>query len=897
MSRCPSCDAELSAGGKFCPECGRKAGGGALDETVLSAPPAGQPETVVSRGSISASGSGGRGSSRGRFEPGQILDRRYRIVALLGRGGMGEVYRADDLKLDQPVALKFLPDDLATHPDRLARFHGEVRIARQVSHRNVCRVYDIGEVDGLHYLSMEYINGEDLSQLLKRIGRLPSDKGIEIARQLCAGLSAAHDQGILHRDLKPANVMIDGEGQVRITDFGLAVLAGEAGDGTFAGTPAYMAPELLRGEDAGVRSEIYALGLVLYEIFTGRPAQSGGSVAEISRHQSENRISSMSTIISDVDPVAERVVFRCLELDPEDRPRSVLQVAAALPGGDPLAAALAAGETPSPEMVAAAGQQGAVSSLFGWLCFFGILVAMIAGAELTHRQQLIEMASLPKPKAVLADRAQQIFADLGYADPPVDRAQGFSTIGAYLDYIEQNDKSPERWDRLRTGRHPSVVYWYRESPVQLRSLETTGRVRDDDPPQLTSGMRGLQLDPEGRLIRLDAVPSQVAAPRAGAPDPDWRPLFAAADLDPSRFTPTDSLWNPPVHCDSVAAWLGSYAENPDDTLRVEAGALGGKAVYFRIHAPWSRPDRMASGAGSNVAGQVLNVTLVLMAIFGAALIVRRNLKRGLGDRRGAARLALFVLALGTADWILGADHVSIPQAELDMFVTGIGGALFLAAWLWLLYLGLEPAVRKRWPRLLTAWSRLLAGRIGDPLVGRDVLIGILAGMLTILVVRLSQFVPVWLGMRPPPISSIATSNIGDPALILSRIFAFAEQAMLNALFFLFFPLLLFIIVRRMWIAIGLLFVVLVAMFTLSAPEPIPAAISGLILSGGWLYVAIRVGLLASTVSFFSFFLLINMPASFDTSAWYFGSLLPPTIVVLALAIFSLRSALGGHGRA
>ena len=165
-----------------------------------------------------------------RFVPGTILAERYRIVGLLGKGGMGEVYRADDLKLGQPVALKFLPDHLLSDGAALARFHREVRVARQVSHKNVCRVYDIGEVDGRHFLSMEFIKGEELSSLLRRIGRLPEDKAIQIARQICAGLAAAHDVGVLHRDLKPANVMIDENGNARITDFGLAGLTEEFAD-------------------------------------------------------------------------------------------------------------------------------------------------------------------------------------------------------------------------------------------------------------------------------------------------------------------------------------------------------------------------------------------------------------------------------------------------------------------------------------------------------------------------------------------------------------------------------------------------------------------------------------------------------------------------------------------
>ncbi len=157
---------------------------------------------------------------------------------------MGEVYRAEDLKLGNVVALKFLPASLQNDATALAAFHAEVRNARQVSHPNVCRVYDIGEVDGKHFLTMEYIDGEDLASLLRRIGRLPADKALETAHQICAGLAAAHDYGLLHRDLKPANIMLDGRGRVRITDFGLALSNDDAtGRSDTAGTPAYMAPE------------------------------------------------------------------------------------------------------------------------------------------------------------------------------------------------------------------------------------------------------------------------------------------------------------------------------------------------------------------------------------------------------------------------------------------------------------------------------------------------------------------------------------------------------------------------------------------------------------------------------------------------------------------------------
>ncbi len=352
-----------------------------------SAPKRVPPSTV---GRLVSSGS----LDLGAFPPGVILGERYRIVGLLGKGGMGEVYRADDLKLGQAVALKFLPKAVSGDEALLARFHAEVRLARQVSHPNVCRIYDIGEIEGRHFLSMEYVDGEDLASLLKRIGRLPVDKTVEIARQLCAGLHAAHEKGVLHRDLKPANVMLDGRGRVRITDFGLAVAAEEAASlGEISGTPAYMAPEQLAGKPSSVRSDLYALGLVLYEVATGKRAFDAPTLAEMRRKHEQETPTAPSNVLAGFDPAVERVILRCLEKDPRARPSSAVQVAGALPGGDPLAAALAAGETPSPEMVAAAGEEGTLAAGPAWALLAGVVVLLVS------RSRAHTLGNGPRPLA------------------------------------------------------------------------------------------------------------------------------------------------------------------------------------------------------------------------------------------------------------------------------------------------------------------------------------------------------------------------------------------------------------------------------------------------------------------------------------------------------------------
>src|SRR6516225_7413427 len=318
--------------------------------------------------------SGSLAAEEGRFVPGTLMGGRYRIIALLGRGGMGEVYRATDLTLGQSVALKFLPEEAARDQRLLERFHGEVRIARQVSHPNVCRVYDIGEFAGTPFLSMEYVDGEDLASLLPRIGRLPADKAVETARKICAGLAAALDRGIIHRDLKPANIMINKRGDVVIMDFGLAAVAsGLSGPESRNGTPAYMAPEQLKGAEVTARSDVYALGLVLYELFTGKRAFEAKSLRHLLDLEESVHLTSMSSAAADIDPAVEKAIRRCLDPDPVKRPAGPLAVAAALPGGDPLAAALAAGETPSPEMVAAAGERSAVSPVLGLSLFAAVL--------------------------------------------------------------------------------------------------------------------------------------------------------------------------------------------------------------------------------------------------------------------------------------------------------------------------------------------------------------------------------------------------------------------------------------------------------------------------------------------------------------------------------------------
>jgi len=831
----------------------------------------------------------------GGFTPGSVLVERYRIIGLLGRGGMGEVYRADDLKLGQPVALKFLPRMLANEPARLERFYAEVRIARQVSHPNVCRVYDVGEMEAQHYLSMEYVDGEDLASLLRRIGRLPPDKALDIAREICAGLSAAHDKGVLHRDLKPANIMVDGRGRAKITDFGLAVAAGEVTEGEFSGTPAYMAPEQLSGKGASIRTDIYALGLVLYELYTGRKAFEGASFQELKRKHSEETPASPSTVSPGFDPVVERVILRCLEKDPGRRPFSVAQVAAALPGGDPLAAALAAGETPSPEMVAAAGEEGALTAGRGWALLGGVLAILLAILALAPYATDLGLAPLPRTSEALEDRARDLAQKLGYRDRPADTATDWIRRYEHLRYRADHLPSPARVRELAAAEpHP---YWfeYRQSPRPMVPANGDAQVSFLDPPLEISGMVNVTLDARGKIVRFLAVAPQIDESKGPWPDPDWEALFGEAGLPWKRFTPSVPKWLSPVPFDTRAEWDGSFAGHPEVPIHVTAASYRGKPVYFAVLGPWERPTRMQEaprGVGQ-IVSLATGVTVVLSLLFGTLVLARRNMRQGRGDRRGAFRLAAFLLVLSMLGWLLGAHHVADLLGEFGMFGEALAFSLFFAAFVWLTYMALEPFARRRWPDLLISWTRVLSARLRDPLVGRDILVGILAGASAALLFYMQQSMPAFANLSamtpiPPDLQTLGT--LRQLASVIVTTFFFTTIPTLATMSLL---VLLSVLLRRRWLAIAVSGLVL-TLFFLGLSENLRADLPVTLLLGALMvFVAARFGILSLYATFLAVFLLVRFPHTLDFSRWYFGRSLFVLLIVLGLASCAFWISLGG----
>lgn len=836
-----------------------------------------------------------------RFTPGTMLAGRYRLVSPLGKGGMGEVYRADDIRLGQQVALKFLPADMAWDHDALQRLKDEVSIGRQVSHPNVCRLYDIVEADGHHFVVMEYVDGEDLASLLQRIGRLPADKALELARGLCAGLAAAHDKGVIHRDLKPANVMVDGRGAARIADFGLAAPAGIGLVTGLAGTIAYMAPEQLTGQGASIRSDVFALGLVMFEMFTGRRAFEATSIEEFKSLHAEAKPPSLSGSAGDIDAAVERVILRCLERDPSERPESAQAVQRALPGGDPLQAAIALGMTPSPEMVAADSRVGDVRPAAAWACLIAGLAGLLAITILGSRVLLFRIVPLPKSPDALTDRARDVLGRLGYQEAIVDSDTAFTTDATFLDYVARQDPSLDRWSMLRASRPGPLLFYHRGSPVPLVSTSwiptppwisaaPLGVVRLNDPPLDVAGMTTVVFDPQGRLTEFTAVPPRFESVAAPGPEPDWSAALSEAGFDAANLQQSASHWAAPVDSDRRAAWDGAMPGQPGVTFHVEAASYRGRLVHFKIRGPWVRPPRVVVvDPTARVVGAIL-IAIVFAVWTLAAVWARRNLQLGRGDRRGAQRLATFTLVTLMLAQIFIANHTTLPITEFNLLVLIGGQGLIIAALLWLFYIALEPTVRRRWPHSLISWNRLLAGRVQDPLVGRDGVVGLLVGMALVLALPF-DLTNILLG-RAPTISGLLASP-RTPREVMSLLFLSPLLGVFFSVAFLFVLCLFQALVRRAWLAYLLLLLLFLVPLSASGIDPFTNSVKSVILAMMIVGVAVRFGLLSSATLIFTFVVLGNAPLTLDWSVWYAGRSFAVLAFFAAVLMAASYTSLGG----
>jgi serine/threonine protein kinase len=309
--KCPKCDFDNQEDTLFCGKCGTKFD--SEEEKPILTQTLEVPKEELTTGSTFAG--------------------RYQIIEELGRGGMGRVYKATDTKIKEKVALKLIKPEIASDKKTLERFSNELRIARRITHKNVGKMFDINEEEGTHYITMEYVSGQDLRGLIRQSGKLGIETALSIAKQACEGLSEAHKTGVIHRDLKPSNIMIDREGNVRIMDFGSARSLKErgiTGAGVMIGTPDYMSPEQAEAKAVDQRSDIYSLGVILYEMVTGRVPFEGDTALSIAmRHKSEIP-KDPKEYNAQVPSDLSNLILRCLEKDKENRYQSAEEMQAEL---------------------------------------------------------------------------------------------------------------------------------------------------------------------------------------------------------------------------------------------------------------------------------------------------------------------------------------------------------------------------------------------------------------------------------------------------------------------------------------------------------------------------------------------------------------------------------------
>jgi serine/threonine-protein kinase len=442
-----------------------------------------------------------------------------------------------------------------------------------------------------------------------------------------------------------------------------------------------------------------------------------------------------------------------------------------------------------------------------------------------------------------------------------------------------------------------VQFWYRQSPHPLeRTSMLAGNaagVTSDEPPMQFAGDILINLDMDGRLVSLEAIPPPIKTPASTPEAAVWARLFADAGLDQSAWTPVSPTRNPLYFADGQAAWQGAYRQLPDVRVRIEAASYAGRPVSFAAIGPWSQPDRIAPIAplrSEKIRVAVL-VALMVTTLVAACVFARRNLRLGRGDRRGAGRLAAFLASVTVVSWVLNEHHVATIW-EMALAQMTVSGALLVSAWIWVLYIALEPFVRRRLPHLLVSWTRLLAGAWRDPLVGRDVLIGCVAGASVSCLERLRVLAPALLGYPEEfPFERSIVWAFANGASV-SRLIDGLSFAMLDTLLVVVLLVFLRAVMRSEWLAAAVVLIAGAALLAGAAESPwieLPVAI---VTSSFILFVLLRFGAVAVVVALFVNYVFMNYPMTFRSSAWYAGIGFTALFVLAALAIYGFRVSLG-----
>jgi serine/threonine-protein kinase len=495
----------------------------------------------------------------------------------------------------------------------------------------------------------------------------------------------------------------------------------------------------------------------------------------------------------------------------------------------------------------------------------------------------------------LRDRASELVKKLGYPSQPADSAYGIGLDYEYLTHVDSTDVSPVRWEKLKSGQPAAIYFWYRQSPHPF-DVTGSGVVREQRPARDVSGMKTVTLDTLGRLRSFYAVPPQREPLQGDAKPFDWSTLFVESGLDLSKLQSVPSTWTPPHAYNERAAWEGTYPNQPETRIHVEAAAYDGRPVFFEIIDAWDRSPEEQAPLG-NTRQRAL--TMLLLAIFitamvGSAFLAWRNLRLGRGDRKGAFRLAAFVFVATFLNWLFASHHVSTEEEAFN-FIVGVQDILFWACFFWVVYIAFEPFVRRRWPGRIISWTRLLAGGFRDPLVGRDILIGAVFGVGMILCnFYLADLIPQWLGYPPrvPWLDFPATELLGIKSFA-GGLFRQIYSALMQPFIMLLLLFLFYLILRKDRLAALAVWALAALALSLTNETPIGIPFSCF---AAFLFVwaIYRYGLLTLIATSFFLHLNIFFPITSEFSAWYAGDFVLALLIALALAVYGFYISLAGQ---
>jgi TolB-like protein/Tfp pilus assembly protein PilF len=522
-TECPKCHSENPEESRFCSRCATPLLPSDEIPTISHTKTLQTPAKELTRGST--------------------FSDRYEVIEELGRGGMGKVYRVFDKKIGEEVALKLLKPEIASDKRTIERFRNELRLARKIAHRNVCRMFDLSEDEGAQYITMEYVPGEDLKSMIKMTRQLSAGQVLFIVKQVCEGLSEAHHLGVVHRDLKPQNIIIDKEGNARIMDFGIARSTedkGITGVGVMIGTPEYMPPEQVEGKEADQRSDIYSLGVIMYEMLTGRlPFEGDSSLSIALKHKTENPLDPRK-FNSQAPETLSRVILKCLEKDKEKRYQDTKELLSEL---SEIEEGISTGERLIPKRKTTAFGEIATALRKRWKMITALFMAVVlAGIAVMYFRKRGPVTATGEKMLVvlpfnnLGPPEDEYFAD-GITEEITNRLSALSGLGVISRTSAVQYKNTNKTIRA-IGEELGVDYVLEGAVRWNRSVEGRGRVRIT--PQLirTSDDTHLWADSYDRIIEdIFSIQSEIAEKVASQLDltvlePERRALNAK---------PTDNL--------------------------------------------------------------------------------------------------------------------------------------------------------------------------------------------------------------------------------------------------------------------------------------------------------------------------------------------------------------------